>query len=77
MWANVAPTVGQKVLVQSSAHGTAVLASVESVGGANLVLQFDVAQRRIAPGQSIVCYDETNNFVLGGGIADAVNPSNN
>ena len=74
MWANVAPTVGQKVLVQSSAHGTAVAASVESVSGANLVLRFDVAQRRIAPGQSIVCYDETNSFVLGGGIAEAINP---
>jgi tRNA-specific 2-thiouridylase len=77
MWANVAPTVGQKVLVQSSAHGTAVLASVESVSDANLVLRFDVAQRRIAPGQSIVCYDETNSFVLGGGIAEAINPASN
>ena len=77
MWANVAPTVGQKVLVQSSAHGTAVLASVESVSDAKLVLRFDVAQRRIAPGQSIVCYDETNSFVLGGGIAEAINPASN
>jgi tRNA-specific 2-thiouridylase len=91
MWANQAPTVGQKVLVQSSAHGTAVAATVERVGqtigadavgsqhvsGANLVLRFDVAQRRIAPGQSIVCYDKTNSFVLGGGIAEASNPVGN
>jgi tRNA U34 2-thiouridine synthase MnmA/TrmU len=53
------------------------LASVESVSDANLVLRFDVAQRRIAPGQSIVCYDETNSFVLGGGIAEAINPASN
>jgi tRNA-specific 2-thiouridylase len=94
MWANVAPVVGQKVLVQSSAHGTAVAATVERVdvvsivasvvespvkakSSGSLVLRFDVAQRRIAPGQSIVCYDETNSFVLGGGIAEAINPVNN
>jgi tRNA-specific 2-thiouridylase len=89
-WANVAPNVGQKVLVQSSAHGTAVAATVERVevagpvsspamtkNSGSLVLRFDVAQRRIAPGQSIVCYDETNSFVLGGGIAEAINPTNN
>ena len=82
LWANVSPVVGQKVLVQSSAHGAAVAATVEHVsgevdadclgsqrvGGAKLVLRFDAAQRRIAPGQSIVCYDVTNSFVLGGGI---------
>jgi len=28
-------------------------------------------QRRIAPGQSVVFYDVTNSFVLGGGIACA------
>jgi tRNA-specific 2-thiouridylase len=90
MWANVAPTVGQKVLVQSSAHGIAVAATVERVevaspdsspamakNSGSLVLRFDVAQRRIAPGQSIVCYDETNSFVLGGGIAEAINPVSN
>ena len=84
MWANVAPVVGQKVLVQSSAHGAAVAATVERVDGAgttnslgSLVLRFDVAQRRIAPGQSIVCYDVTNSFVLGGGIAEAINPVSN
>ncbi len=84
MWANVAPVVGQKVLVQSSAHGAAVAATVERVDGAgttnslgSLVLRFDVAQRRIAPGQSIVCYEVTNSFVLGGGIAEAINPVSN
>ena len=84
MWANSAPVVGQKVLVQSSAHGAAVAATVERVDGAgttnslgSLVLRFDVAQRRIAPGQSIVCYDITNSFVLGGGIAEAVDPATN
>ena len=84
MWANVAPVVGEKVLVQSSAHGAAVSAIVERVDGAGmtdglcgLVLRFDAAQRRIAPGQSIVCYDMTNSFVLGGGIAEAIDPATN
>jgi len=39
-----------------------------------LVLRFATPQRRIAPGQSVVCYDPTNSFVLGGGIADPTNP---
>jgi tRNA U34 2-thiouridine synthase MnmA/TrmU len=40
-------------------------------------LRFEEAQRRIAPGQSVVCYDLTNSHVLGGGIAEAVNPTSN
>jgi len=75
MWANIAPNINEQVLVQSSAHGTAVPALVEQISP--LVLRFATAQRRIAPGQSIVCYDVTNSFVLGGGIADAINPTTN
>ena len=73
MWANVAPDVGERVLVQCSAHGAAIAATIENL--APLVLRFDEAQRRIAPGQSVVCYDVTNSHVLGGGIAEAVNPT--
>ncbi|MFM7338323.1 MAG: aminomethyltransferase beta-barrel domain-containing protein, partial [Actinomycetota bacterium] len=53
-------------------HGAAVDALVESLSP--LVLRFATPQRRIAPGQSVVCYDLTNSFVLGGGIADPTNP---
>ena len=75
MWANVAPSVGERVLVQCSAHGAAIAATIENL--APLVLRFDEAQRRIAPGQSVVCYDVTNSYVLGGGIAEAINPASN
>jgi tRNA-specific 2-thiouridylase len=90
MWANVPPGVGERVLVQCSAHGAAIAATVEQIyatgavasagmaeSSGSLVLRFDVAQRRIAPGQSVVCYDVTNSYVLGGGVAEAVNPVNN
>ena len=73
MWADQAPAIGSTVLVQCSAHGAALPALVQSLNP--LVLEFEVAQRRIAPGQSVVCYDNTNSFVLGGGIADASNPT--
>jgi tRNA-specific 2-thiouridylase len=58
------------VFVQSSAHGP--------VRGAHLVLDGSRAtvhwhepQRRVAPGQSVVFYDPTDRYVLGGGIASA------
>jgi len=73
MWADQAPAIGSTVLVQCSAHGAALPALVQ--GLSPLVLEFEVAQRRIAPGQSVVCYDVTNSFVIGGGIADASNPT--
>ena len=73
MWADIAPVVDSTVLVQCSAHGAALPAVVQSLNP--LVLRFNVAQRRIAPGQSVVCYDPSNSFVLGGGIADASNPA--
>ena len=72
MWAENPAKIGEAVLVQSSAHGAAVDALVESLSP--LVLRFATPQRRIAPGQSVVCYDPTNSFVLGGGIADPTNP---
>ena len=75
MWANTAPNIGDQLLVQSSSHGVAQSAVVESV--VPFVLRFENAQRRIAPGQSVVCYDVTNSFVLGGGIADAADPTKN
>jgi tRNA-specific 2-thiouridylase len=52
------------VLVQTSAHGEAVDGVI-----AGTTVRFDRAQRRVAPGQSVVLYRDDE--VLGGGIAMA------
>ncbi|NCY10293.1 MAG: tRNA 2-thiouridine(34) synthase MnmA, partial [Actinobacteria bacterium] len=57
------------VLVQASAHGTAQPAIVESADRGEFVVRWLEPQRRVAPGQSVVLYDPTNRFVLGGGTA--------
>jgi tRNA-specific 2-thiouridylase len=57
------------VLVQSSAHGAAVSATVEILGPDSLRIHWTQPQRRIAPGQSIVLYNIINSYVLAGGIA--------
>jgi tRNA-uridine 2-sulfurtransferase len=65
------PIVGD-VRVQASAHGAAAsgrLTLLESPGGNAVQVRFDTAQRRIAPGQSVVFYDEDDRCVLGGGVA--------
>ena len=59
------------VLVQSSAHGTAIPATVEILSADSVRITWSEAQRRIAPGQSVVLYNMTNTHVLGGGIATA------
>jgi len=58
------PVTGE-VLVQTSAHGATMSASITDAG----VLMWSKPQRRVAPGQSIVLYDSSNIEVLGGGIA--------
>jgi tRNA-specific 2-thiouridylase len=58
------------VRVQCSAHGataTATIAAVDDTGA--LEVTWDVPQRRVAPGQSVVFYDAADRLVLGGGIA--------
>jgi len=64
-------SVNNDVLVQSSAHGAAIPATVEVLGNSELRLTWHEPQRRIAPGQSVVLYEVTNNFVVAGGIACA------
>ena len=59
--------VDGEVLVQCSAHGRALPASV-SVEGDVVGVRWSSPQRRIAPGQSVVLYDPSNTRVLGGGI---------
>jgi tRNA-uridine 2-sulfurtransferase len=51
------------VLVQCSAHGAVRLATID---GDDIV--WHEAQRRVAPGQTVVVYDPANERVLGGGI---------
>jgi tRNA-specific 2-thiouridylase len=59
--------VDTKVLVQGSAHGARASATLRHNDN-GYVLEWDRPQRRIAPGQSVVWYDETDTYVLGGGI---------
>ncbi len=70
----------ETVLVQCSAHGVPQPATVSMGADLSMSTGTDLPmievrwlepQRRIAPGQSIVLYDPTDRFVLGGGIAGA------
>jgi tRNA-specific 2-thiouridylase len=56
------------VLVQCSAHGD-TQAAVVVPRGDTVEVTWEMPQRRVAPGQSVVLYDRTNTRVLGGGIA--------
>ena len=69
VWAS-GPVEGA-VLVQSSAHGATHRATIVRDGsdGARLVVRWESPQRRVAPGQSVVFYDESDEIVRGGGIA--------
>ena len=61
--------VDRPVLVQCSAHGRSLPATISAADGADsIVVRWDEPQRRIAPGQSVVAYDTTNSRALGGGI---------
>lgn len=74
-WA-AAPRAGS-VRVQASAHGETSPADLELAVGSGLgpdaptraTVRWNERRRRIAPGQSVVFYDPTDSFVLGGGIA--------
>jgi tRNA-uridine 2-sulfurtransferase len=60
--------VAGAVLVQCSAHGAAQPATLTVVDG-QVDVRWDDPQRRVAPGQSVVFYDRTDRYVLGGGMA--------
>ena len=60
--------VDGEVLVQCSAHGDARPATLMPTDG-GVAVHWSSPQRRVAPGQSVVFYDPTDHFVLGGGIA--------
>jgi tRNA-specific 2-thiouridylase len=59
--------VAGPVLVQCSAHGRAVPATITEDDG-SVIVRWDEPQRRVAPGQSVVVYDPTDTRVLGGGV---------
>lgn len=61
------PVTGD-VLVQCSAHGATEPATVEPTAD-GVTLTWREPQRRVAPGQSVVLYDPSDRYVLGGGIA--------
>lgn len=66
-----APVEGD-VLVQCSAHGTPMPATITTSGSTtanDVAVVWNDPQRRIAPGQSVVFYDLPNQRVLGGGVA--------
>ena len=63
-WADGAAPAGTPVRVQCSAHGATHPAVWDGTGVA-----WQVPQRRVAPGQSVVLYDPTDTWVLGGATA--------
>jgi tRNA-specific 2-thiouridylase len=64
-WSWVDDPVTGRVLVQSSAHGSVAPGDI----GVDGIIRWARPQRVVAPGQSVVAYDESDEFVLGGGIA--------
>jgi tRNA-uridine 2-sulfurtransferase len=60
--------VAGSVRVQCSAHGEPRLATIAPADGGGVTVTWAEPQRRIAPGQSVVFYDDTDTCVLGGGI---------
>lgn len=60
--------VAGRVRVQASAHGATKFAEISPSVDGCVDVRWDEPQRRIAPGQSVVFYDEGDRRVLGGGI---------
>jgi tRNA-specific 2-thiouridylase len=60
---------GAEVLVQSSAHGQPRPAVLEPGDDGGATVRWREPQRVVAPGQSLVIYDPSNEFVIGGGVA--------
>ena len=60
---------GDRAVAQVSAHGRPAACTVAGGDGA-LMVQFDVPQRAVAPGQSVALYDDADpDAVVGAGIA--------
>ena len=63
----VASGTAGDVLVQVSAHGTPHAATAEVLPDGRVHVAWAMPQRRVAIGQSVVLYDLTDRYVLGGG----------
>lgn len=61
--------VSGDVLVQCSAHGQPRVATISPANDGSIRVVWAQPERRIATGQSVVFYDRTDRFVLGGGLA--------
>jgi len=59
---------GRVVLVQSSAHGVPSPAVLTDATDGTVAICWREPQRVVAPGQSVVFYNDTNEFVIGGGV---------
>ena len=70
VWAGGAPESG-RYRVQCSAHGTSLPCSVAVVDDDRVQVTLDRPHRRIAPGQSAVLYDDTDSYVVAGGLVSA------
>ena len=57
------------VLVQVSAHGAVAPGRLTPAGDGTATLAWAAPHRRVAPGQSVVFYDATDTYVLGGATA--------
>ena len=57
--------------VQCSAHGASMPCTVTLVDADRVQVTLDAPHRRVAPGQSAVLYDETDSYVVAGGLVSA------
>ena len=69
VWIDGTPQVGDEVLVQCGAHGRPRPARVTGVDDDSFRLAWQQPETLIAPGQSVVLYDTSDRYVLGGGLA--------
>jgi tRNA-specific 2-thiouridylase len=58
------------LLVQTSAHGDPIPAEVVVIDERTVDIRWTLRQPRVAPGQSIVLYDPSDRWVVGGGIVE-------
>ncbi|HAM23891.1 MAG TPA: tRNA 2-thiouridine(34) synthase MnmA [Actinobacteria bacterium] len=69
-WTQGVPRVGERCLAQVRAHGDQLPAIIQEVSGTGpLVVSLDGTFRGVAPGQSLVLYDDTR--VIGSGTITA------
>jgi len=70
VWAGGTPESG-RFRVQCSAHGASMPCAVDVIDGGRVQVTLDEPHRRIAPGQSAVLFDESDAWVVAGGLVSA------